>query len=115
MHLALQVDADPAKGADDDVGADAAVERHVATRILQPHIRRIVVNGDADLPFGGARGRELERRRRGDGAQRDDYARKRERASHSDFDFQLSFSTFHLPLCLTIDTVPVDVSLTSFA
>lgn len=49
MNLLLQVGARVAKRAHDHIGADAAIERHIAARKIQGHIGGIVVEGLANL------------------------------------------------------------------
>jgi len=53
MDLFLQVDAELAVGADDDVGADAAFDGDVAVRVGEALVAGVVVEGDADLGAGG--------------------------------------------------------------
>jgi len=49
----LEIDLHLAQGADDDVGADAPIQRHVAAGVGDLHISGIVAGGDADLGEGG--------------------------------------------------------------
>ena len=69
---ALEVDPGVPKGADEGVGADGPVGRHVAPGVGEPPVAAVVEDGDADLslgPFedaGGAALRRLRRERRGE-------------------------------------------------
>ncbi len=56
MDKPLQIEAEAVTvRPDDHVGADTALARHIATRIVQPHIGRIVAYGLADLLSGGGK------------------------------------------------------------
>jgi hypothetical protein len=49
----LEVDVDFAEGADDDVGADAAVIGDIAVGVVEADVGGVVCFGDADAGFGG--------------------------------------------------------------
>lgn len=54
MHERLQIGAEAPIRSNDDVGANAAVERNVAAGVIDPPIRRVVMPGHADLRESGA-------------------------------------------------------------
>ena len=53
MDEFLEVDASLAQGADDNVGADAAVVGNVASGVLEADVRGVVSGGDPDPGTGG--------------------------------------------------------------
>ncbi len=58
VDTALQIQSLRAERADDDIGADAAILRHITAGIAQADVGRVVVAGHADL---GASGRDQRR------------------------------------------------------
>src|SRR5262249_24816026 len=67
VQLALEVDAHVAKGADDDVRADAALDGHVAAGIAELDVGGVVDDGDANLALrgGGELGADIRARHSG--------------------------------------------------
>lgn len=66
MHALLQINALTTQGADQYIGADTAIRRHIAAGIVEPDITAVVAARDTDL---GARiGHQLLRRQRGNSA-----------------------------------------------
>lgn len=63
VNLPLQIDVDLSQRADDDVGADSAVDRDISPRIVEPDVRRIVPGRHADLSFRSAGDRQTARDR----------------------------------------------------
>jgi hypothetical protein len=72
VHEHLQVDAGVAKGTDDDVGADAGLDRHIAARIGDAAIDRIVRARFPDLRLR-AGDHPRQRRRLRDGGRGEEY------------------------------------------